>query len=82
MKAPQTPGPSGRQKADQAHDVDVSDEGEAAASRYKAPLSPEDAALDARWRAAFGQPLPLLGAGEIVRTILAEVTPKDTKLKR
>jgi hypothetical protein len=35
-------------------------------------LSPEDTALDAQWRAAFGQPLPLLGAGPIVRTILAE----------
>ena len=82
MKAPQTPDPSRRQKADQAHDVHVSDEGEAAVSRYKAPLSPEDAALDARWRAAFGQPLPLLGAGEIVRTILAEQTANEHKQKR
>lgn len=36
------------------------------------PLSPDDAALDALWREAFGQPLPILGAGHIVREILKD----------
>ena len=35
-------------------------------------LSPDDAALDALWRETFGQPLPILGAGHIVRKILKE----------
>ncbi len=35
-------------------------------------LSPDDAALDALWRETFGQPLPILGAGNIVREILKE----------
>ena len=34
-------------------------------------LSPDDAELDELWREAFGQPLPLLGAPEIAREILA-----------
>lgn len=32
----------------------------------------EDADLDRRWRARFGQPLPILGCSEIVRRILDE----------
>lgn len=36
------------------------------------PLSADDAALDALWRETFGQPLPILGAGHIVREILRE----------
>ena len=35
-------------------------------------LSPDDAALDALWRETFGQPLPILGAGHIVRKILKD----------
>ena len=34
-------------------------------------LSPEDLELDARWRARFGQPLPILGARELVEIMLA-----------
>ena len=33
-------------------------------------LSDTDAALDAEWRQAFGQPLPMLGAPDIARQIL------------
>jgi hypothetical protein len=33
-------------------------------------MSPEDAALDMLWRRTFGEPLPMMGASEIVRTIL------------
>lgn len=43
-----------------------------ASSAAMPALSPEDAALDAQWRVAFGQPLPLLGAGPLVRAILAD----------
>jgi hypothetical protein len=35
-------------------------------------LSVEDAALDLRWRKAFGQGLPILGAADIVRMILTQ----------
>lgn len=34
-------------------------------------LSPEDLELDARWRKRFGQPLPILGARELVEIMLA-----------
>lgn len=34
------------------------------------PLSAEDAALDAEWRATFGQPLPIIGAADIARAVL------------
>lgn len=33
-------------------------------------MSPEDAALDVLWRNTFGEPLPMMGAADIVRTIL------------
>jgi len=33
-------------------------------------MSPEDAALDLLWRDTFGEPLPMMGAADIVRTIL------------
>lgn len=33
-------------------------------------MSPEDMALDALWRDTFGEPLPMMGAADIVRTIL------------
>lgn len=33
-------------------------------------LSLIDAELDARWRAAFNEPLPMLGSPEIARAIL------------
>lgn len=35
-------------------------------------MSAEDALLDERWRRMFGQPLPMLGAPEIARTILEQ----------
>lgn len=34
-------------------------------------MSAEDRELDRQWRACFGQPLPMLGSAEIVRSILA-----------
>jgi len=34
-------------------------------------ISDEDIELDKRWRARFGEPLPILGAGRIVREVLA-----------
>lgn len=33
-------------------------------------MTDEDRALDALWRERFGEPLPILGAGEIVRSVL------------
>lgn len=33
-------------------------------------MSPDDMALDALWRDTFGEPLPMMGAADIVRTIL------------
>jgi hypothetical protein len=45
-------------------------------------LSPEDRVLDDLWRERFGEPLPILGSGEIVRRILAadprQPTPGST----
>lgn len=38
------------------------------------PMSTEDRQLDAQWRDVFGQPLPILGAGELVRRILAQAS--------
>lgn len=44
-------------------------------------MTPEDKALDALWRARFGQPLPILGAGDVVRAVLgADAGP--VKLQR
>jgi hypothetical protein len=34
------------------------------------PMTDEDRALDALWRERFGEPLPILGAGDIVRAVL------------
>ncbi|MEH6663955.1 MAG: hypothetical protein V7678_03825 [Brevundimonas sp.] len=34
-------------------------------------MTPDDEALDVLWRERFGQPLPILGAGDAVRAILA-----------
>jgi len=33
-------------------------------------MTDEDRRLDALWRERFGEPLPILGAGEIVRAVL------------
>ena len=38
----------------------------------KHELPQTDAELDVVWRAVFGQPLPMLGAPEIAKAILAE----------
>lgn len=40
-------------------------------------MSPEDAKLDAQWRAVFGGPLPMLGAPEITLQILKEHLAKQ-----
>jgi len=34
-------------------------------------MTDEDRALDALWRERFGEPLPILGAAEAIRLILA-----------
>lgn len=34
------------------------------------PMTDEDRELDALWRARFGEPMPILGAASIVRTLL------------
>jgi hypothetical protein len=36
------------------------------------PLDPEDARLDALWRARFGEPLPIRGGARFARAILGE----------
>lgn len=38
-------------------------------------ISAEDRELDRQWRAAFGEPLPMLGCGDIVRSVLARLAP-------
>jgi len=35
-------------------------------------LSPDDAHLNHLWKAAFGQPMPVIGAPDIVRRILLQ----------
>jgi hypothetical protein len=35
-------------------------------------MNPEDLELDGEWRARFGQPLPLLGCAEFVRSLLQD----------
>ncbi|ADL01324.1 DNA methylase [Brevundimonas subvibrioides] len=45
-----------------------------------AELSSVDAELDAMWRKVFGQPLPMLGAPEIARKILADHVAKTANL--
>lgn len=42
-------------------------------------LSAEDENLDALWRAAFGQSLPILGAADAVRAILNDHNLKAAK---
>lgn len=34
-------------------------------------MTDEDRALDALWRERFGEPLPILGAAGLIRTVLA-----------
>ena len=34
-------------------------------------MTDEDRELDALWRDRFGEPLPILGAGDFVRVVLA-----------
>ena len=36
----------------------------------KPPMTDEDRELDALWRARFGEPMPILGAADIVRALL------------
>lgn len=36
------------------------------------PLTPEDRELDRLWRLMFNQPLPMLGAPDVARAILAQ----------
>ena len=36
-------------------------------------MTDEDRALDALWREKFGEPLPILGAAEVIKTVLGSV---------
>lgn len=38
----------------------------------QAPMTDEDRELDSLWRERFGEPLPILGAGEFVRAVLRD----------
>lgn len=38
-------------------------------------MSDEDRDLDRQWRSRYGEPLPMLGSADIVRTILARNIP-------
>nr|MBB5292260.1 hypothetical protein [Brevundimonas basaltis] len=38
-------------------------------------MTDEDRELDALWRERFGEPLPILGAADIVRAVLARSDP-------
>lgn len=40
---------------------------------------PSDAELDQLWRKAFGEPLPIFGAGEIVVAVLAQFEARAVK---
>ena len=40
---------------------------------------PDDQELDRLWRIAFGEPLPILGAAEIVVAVLAQVQARAAK---
>ena len=44
-------------------------------------LPPDEARLDSLWRARFGQPMPMVGAPDIVRRILRQngVSPQALK---
>ena len=43
-------------------------------------LNQEDQDLDRQWRETFGEPMPILGGGDIVRQILAEATLRRNTL--
>ena len=43
----------------------------------QSPLTKEDQELDRQWRATFGEPMPILGGGDIVRQILAEAKQRQ-----
>lgn len=43
-------------------------------------LSNEDAVLDRLWREVFDQPLPLIGAGPVVRSILKKEGVTDQEI--
>lgn len=45
-----------------------------------ADLTDEDFELDRQWREVFGQPLPVLGAAKIARTVLAQYRDPDVAI--
>jgi hypothetical protein len=45
-------------------------------------MTEEDQELDRLWRATFGEPMPIMGGGDIVRSILAEPAAGKPRLKR
>lgn len=48
----------------------------------RAALSPEDQALDDLWRTHFNEPLPMIGAGEIVQQILLRNGVTEDQIRR
>ena len=45
-------------------------------------LTPEDQALDDLWRTCFNQPLPIIGAGDVVREILKNNGMSESDIRR
>lgn len=45
----------------------------------RTPMTQEDQDLDRQWRETFGEPLPILGAGDIVRQILDEAVQNKAR---
>lgn len=41
-------------------------------------MTDEDRVLDALWREAFGEPLPILGAADLVRAVLGKALSEAT----
>lgn len=48
-------------------------------SGMRPPLTKEDQDLDRQWRETFGEPMPILGGGEIVRQILKEARARQSQ---
>lgn len=45
----------------------------------RTPLTEEDQDLDRQWRETFGEPMPILGGGDIVRQIIAEAKERQAR---
>lgn len=49
---------------------------------YSVDLSPEDRAFDDLWRQRFDQLMPIIGASDVVQTILKKDGVTDDEIKR